>query len=235
MAGEKILVVDDEPSILKFLDGFLKREGFEVYTLVDGLDIVNENQSIRPNVILLDVMLPGKDGFAVCKELRKVSNVPVIFLSAKDDTTNKILGLTLGADDYLTKPFDTVELLLRIKAVLRRTMDSENKGHDNNVLKFANLKIDLSSRRVEIENQEVNLTQKEFDLLSLLAKNPNRVFTRDQILEIIWDIDFYEDTGVVTTLVKRLREKINDDASSPLYIETVRGVGYRLGNKCRTR
>lgn len=233
MAGERVLVVDDEPMISKFLNGFLSREGFEVYTITDGLEILNSYSLIKPDVILLDVMLPGKDGFELCCELRKVSNVPIIFLSAKDETTDKILGLTLGADDYLTKPFDTAELLLRIKAVLRRTFEGTPKSQEQDIIRIAKLKIDLAARRVEKEEKEIKLTQKEFDLLSLLTKNPNRVFTRNQLLENVWGTDFYDDTGVVTTLVKRLREKVEDDPANPTYIETIRGVGYRFGNKFR--
>jgi DNA-binding response OmpR family regulator len=233
LSGEKVLVVDDEPMISKFLNGFLAREGFEVYSITNGLEILHSFTKFRPDVILLDVMLPGKDGFEICSEIRKTSDVPIIFLSAKNETTDRILGLTLGADDYLTKPFDTAELLLRIKAVLRRSIDSSSKLQEQDILRISNLKIDIAARRVEKDNKEIKITQKEFDLLTLLAKNPNRVFTRDQLLETVWGTDFYDDTGIVTTLVKRLREKIEDNPANPTTIETVRGVGYRFGTKCR--
>jgi DNA-binding response OmpR family regulator len=230
MAGQKILIADDEPKILKFLAGFLRREGFEVSTAVNGEEAVAGFYRVNPDLIVLDIMMPGLDGFEACRRIRAESNVPVLFLSAKNETLDKITGLALGSDDYLTKPFDGAELLLRIKAILRRAADSPNRDQED-VIEVPGLVINRTSRLVSRAGDEIALTPKEFDLLWLLARYPNRVFTRDQLLYQIWDTEYTGDAGVVTTLVKRLREKIEPDPANPRYIKTVRGVGYKFGEK----
>ena len=223
----KILVIDDEPMIQKFLEGFLSREGYFVKVWTDE-EIHRLVAEFEPDLILLDILMPEKDGFEVCKEIRETSNVPIFFLSAKNDTLDRVLGLTLGADDFLSKPFDSAELLLRIRAILRRT-DSTRIREKREVLKAGNLIIDHKARTVK-QNGIVNeLTSKEFDLLWLLASNPKQVFTRNQLIHQVWNSDYYQDPAIVTTLIMRLREKIEPDGSSPLYIKTVRGVGYKFG------
>jgi len=227
----RILVVDDEPKMLKFLTGFLTREGFEVETASNGEEVLAKFARWNPDLILLDVMMPRVDGFEVCRRIREQSRVPIIFLTAKDDTGNKIIGLTLGSDDYLTKPFNSAELLLRIKAVLRRYTEGQSAEDREEIIRVPGMVINRTSRTVEREGGETELTQKEFDLLWLLASHPRRVFTRDQLLYQIWDTGYCGDTAVVTTLVKRLREKIEPDADRPRYIKTVRGVGYKFGEE----
>lgn len=230
MTGQKILIADDEPKILKFLAGFLQREGFEVSTAVNGEEAVAGFYRVKPDLVVLDVMMPGLNGFEACRRIRAESNVPVIFLSAKNETLDKITGLALGSDDYLTKPFDGAELLLRIKAILRRTANNPNRDQED-VIEVPGLVINRTSRLVSRAGNEIAITPKEFDLLWLLARHPNRVFTRDQLLYQIWDTEYTGDAGVVTTLVKRLRGKIEPDAANPRYIKTVRGVGYKFGEK----
>jgi len=223
----KILVIDDEPMIQKFLEGFLSREGYFVKVWTDE-EIHRLVAEFEPDLILLDILMPEKDGFDVCKEIRETSNVPIFFLSAKNDTLDRVLGLTLGADDFLSKPFDSAELLLRIRAILRRT-DYSSLKENRKVLKAGNLSIDHQARTVKQNGIVIELTSKEFDLLWLLASNPNQVFTRNQLIYQVWNSDYYQDPAIVTTLIMRLREKIEPDGSSPIYIKTVRGVGYKFG------
>lgn len=221
---KKILVVDDEVKLLKFLAGFLQREGFEVVTATSGQEALAEFKRCQPDLVILDVMMPDMDGFEVCRRLRMESDVPIIFLSARGETMDRIMGLTLGSDDYLSKPFDSAELLLRIKAVLRR-----RSGEKRDVIEGPGFRIDREARTVVVEGREVELTPKEFDFLWLLASNPNRVFTREQLIYHVWNTDYCGDTGVVTVLVKRLREKIEPDPARPRYVKTIRGVGYKFG------
>ncbi|ADG82060.1 two component transcriptional regulator, winged helix family [Thermincola ferriacetica] len=230
MERKKILIADDEPKILKFLAGFLQREGFAVATAANGFDALAEFNRWQPDLLVLDVMMPKMDGYEVCRKIREQSNVPIIFLTAKNETFDKIMGLTLGSDDYLTKPFDSAELLLRIRAILRRVADNSSV-ENKDVIKVPGLVINRATRTVEFEGKEIELTPKEFDLLWLLASHPNQVFTRDQLIYQIWDTEYCEDTGIVTTLVKRLREKIELDTANPRYIKTIRGVGYKFGVK----
>lgn len=231
MDRKKILVADDEPTILKFLAAVLDRAGFVVTTATNGREALEEYKNSRPDLIILDVMMPKMDGFEVCHKIREESSVPIIFLTAKKDTVNKITGLSLGSDDYLTKPFDSVELLLRIHAILRRSIDNSDERGNKKIIKVQGLVLNRASRVVEVNGVEVDLTPKEFDLLWLLASHPNLVFTKDQLIYQIWDTKFCENTGIVTTLVKRLREKIEGDHNNPLYIKTIRGVGYKFGVK----
>jgi len=230
MSGKnRILVADDEPRILKFLTGFLSREGFEVVTAADGSEVMAVFEEANPDLIVLDIMMPHMDGFEVCRKIRETSRVPIIILSAKNETLDRIMGLSLGCDDYLTKPFDSAELLLRIKAVMRRAADRSAMPEAKEVIRADGISINRTARTVEVEDRETDLTLKEFELLWLLASHPKQVFTREQLLYQIWDTDYTEDTGIVTTLVKRTREKIEKDPANPRIIKTVRGVGYKFG------
>jgi len=232
LAGKKILVADDEPKILKAVTDYLEWEGFEVYTALDGEEALREFKHIRPDLLILDISMPKLDGFEVCRKIRETSRVPVIFLSAKTSTIDRITGLTLGSDDYLTKPFDNTELLLRIKAVLRRTAEMPEEG-SKEIVEFPGLVVNKESMTVKINGKEIELTHKEFDMLWLLASRPNKVFTREQLLDQVWGTEYFGDTGVVTTLIKRLREKIEPDMENPKYVKTIRGVGYKFGIKHR--
>ncbi len=226
---KRILVADDEPRILKFLTGFLSREGFEVVTAADSSEVMAVFEESSPDLILLDIMMPHIDGFEVCRKIREISKVPIIILSAKNETLDKIMGLSLGCDDYLTKPFDSAELLLRIKAVMRRAAARSAHPEADDVIRFPGITINRTSRTVEVADRETELTPKEFELLWLLAGHPKQVFTREQLLYQIWDTEYADDTGIVTTLVKRTREKIEEDPANPRFIKTVRGVGYKFG------
>lgn len=231
MNGKRILIADDEPKIIKFLDGFLQREGFQVFTASNGQEVLAVVDRINPDLIILDVMMPKLDGFEVCRRIREESNVPIIFLTAKNEELDKIMGLTLGSDDYLTKPFNSAELLLRVKAVLRRTSEGANENNDQDIIRVPGMAINRRSMGVEVDGHEVELTHKEFELLWFLASRPNQVFTRDRLIYQIWNTEYFEDTGIVTTLVKRLREKIETDPANPRFIKTIRGIGYKFGVK----
>lgn len=231
MNGKRILIADDEPKIIKFLDGFLQREGFQVFTASNGQEVLAVVDRINPDLIILDVMMPKLDGFEVCRRIREESNVPIIFLTAKNEELDKIMGLTLGSDDYLTKPFNSAELLLRVKAVLRRTSEGVNENNDQDIIRVPGMSINRRSMGVEVDGHEVELTHKEFELLWFLASRPNQVFTRDRLIYQIWNTEYFEDTGIVTTLVKRLREKIETDPANPRFIKTIRGIGYKFGVK----
>lgn len=224
---DKILVIDDEPMIQQFMDGFLSREGYlvKVWTGEKILEVIEE---FNPDLILLDIMMPGTDGFEVCKQIRKTNNTPIVFLSAKNDIMDRVLGLTLGADDFLAKPFDSAELLLRIRAILRRSTHRIVR-ENREVLRVADLMIDNMARTVMKNGMVIELTPKEFDLLRLLANNPKQVFTREQLIYQVWNSDFHQETAMVTMLIKRLREKIEPSEGSPIYIKTVRSVGYKFG------
>lgn len=228
MNRKKILVVDDDSIILNFLLEFLGAEGFKVFIANNGEDAIELCKQYKPHLILLDIMMPFMDGYEACVKIREFSSVPIIFLSAKNETEDRVTGLACGCDDYIAKPFDSSELLLRIKAVLRRTGGGHFDPPKHDIIEVTGLTINLTSRTVIRDDREIELTAKEFDLLWYLASNPKRVFTRDQLFYQIWNADFYGDTSVVTMLVKRLREKIEDDHSNPLYIKTVRGVGYKF-------
>lgn len=223
---KKILIADDEPMLRECLKGFLVRQGFEVYTAVNGRTVIEDLSNVNPDLILLDIMMPKLDGIETCLRIREISNVPIMFLTAKSDVADKIKGLTCGCDDYITKPFNYNELLLRINAVLRRV---KQEDLNRNVIRAGSLLINKSARFVEIGGTKIELTPKEFDLLWLLANRPEQVFTRDQIIRHIWQTDYCEDTALLTTLVKRLREKIESLPESPKFIKTVRGIGYKLG------
>ncbi|MBN1289420.1 MAG: response regulator transcription factor [Actinobacteria bacterium] len=224
---EKVLIVDDEENITELVELYLGRDGFEVLIASDGskaLDIFKEE---KPDLVVLDIMLPGIDGLDVLKEIRKSSEVPVVMLTARESEIDKIVGLELGADDYMTKPFSPRELSARVKAVLRRS--KPKRGLEEEVISRGRLTIDKSRMRVEVKDVgEVVLTAKEFDLLYVLAVNPGIVFRRDRLMEKVWGYVYTGDTRSVDVYIRHLREKLHDNADSPEYIETVRGVGYRF-------
>mgnify|MGYP001395996942 FL=1 len=223
----KILLVDDERSILDLLEMILKREQFQVATASDGKSAMALFDSFHPDLVLLDIMLPDTSGHDLCKEMTKKRKVPIIMLTAKNDIVDKVLGLELGADDYITKPFDTRELVARIKAVLRRLEKSE--ADDKKILRHLDLVVDLENRTVTKGDNTIELTLKEYELLELLIKNPRKVFSREELLQQIWGYDFMGNTRAVDICVTRLRKKIEDDSSNPKHILTVYGFGYRFG------
>lgn len=224
----KILVVDDEPKILKVVEHTLRRDGYEIYTAMDGEQAVEAAESIKPDLIVLDLMLPKLNGFEVCRQIKSRWDVPIIILSARCNEVDKIMGFTLGVDDYQTKPFSPAELALRVKAVLRRSKGAADGPQTTESLAFSGLEINRKSREVKVHGAVVELTAKEFDLLWHLASHPNQVFTRGQLLEQIWDISFFGDENTVTVHVRRLREKIEKDPGQPNFIKTVWGVGYKF-------
>ncbi|WP_407311615.1 response regulator transcription factor [Desulfosporosinus sp. SB140] len=228
---ETIVVAEDDDSIRKFLSILLTREGFNVKVVERGTEVINECRICKPDLLLLDIMMPGMDGFEVCRNIRKESNLPIIILTARENNEDKISGLILGCDDYITKPFDSTELVLRIKAVLRRANEHSKPENERNIVELPGMTINNTSRITEVKGKVVDLTPKEYALLWLLANRPEQVFTREQLLDQIWDIDYYGSTSVVTSLVKRLREKIEPDVSDQYYIKTIHGVGYKLGVK----
>ncbi|MDF2547085.1 MAG: DNA-binding response regulator [Anaerosolibacter sp.] len=226
----KLLVVDDEPILLKGLKYSLEQESYEIDTAEDGTDALAMALHNAYDLIILDLMLPGIDGLEVCKRLREKSMVPIIILTAKGEDTSKILGLEYGADDYLTKPFNILELKARIKAILRRVHINDNVS-PSNVIKISGFTINTLGRKVNLGDMEINLTAKEFDLLLLLATNPGKVYSREELLEIIWGYEYFGDLRTVDVHVRRLREKIEKNSSQPEFILTKWGVGYYFRTK----
>ena len=224
--GKKILVVDDEKLIVKGLRFSLLQDGYEVDCAYDGEEALSFARNGEYDLILLDVMLPKFDGFEVCQQVREFSDVPIIMLTAKGDDMDKILGLEYGADDYITKPFNVLEVKARVKAIMRRTGKKEEKVEESNILIKQDMKIDRESRRVFIEDEEISLTAKEFDLLELLALNPDKVYSREQLLNMIWKYEYSGDARTVDVHIRRLREKIEKNPSNPKYVFTKWGVGY---------
>ena len=225
MEGNKILIVDDDKNICELLRLYIEKEGFKTVIANDGKTAVDLFEKESPALILLDIMLPELDGWQVCREIRKISKLPVIMLTAKGETFDKVLGFELGADDYITKPFDTKELLYRIKAVLRRT--SSNNNNDLKIVKYDNLSINLSTYQLEVAGKIVEAPPKEMELLFHLASNPNKVYTRDQLLDEVWGFDYFGDSRTVDVHIKRVREKI-EGASDKWSLKTVWGVGYKF-------
>ncbi|MBS5521209.1 MAG: response regulator transcription factor [Clostridiales bacterium] len=224
----KILIVDDEKLIVKGLKFTLEQDSMEVDVAYDGREALEKAKNNQYDMILLDVMLPELNGFEVCQQIRDFSDVPIIMLTAKGDDMDKILGLEYGADDYITKPFNILEVKARIKAIMRRVNSKRQKAAEPaaNVIVSGDMRIDMDSRRVFIENKEVNLTAKEFDLLELLIMNPNKVYNREKLLNLVWGYDYPGDVRTVDVHVRRLREKIEKNPSEPKYIHTKWGVGY---------
>ena len=219
----KILVIDDEPSITRLVSAYLQPEGYTVYTAADGEAGLQAARAYKPELVLLDIMLPGMDGLELLTRLRRESNVYVILLTAKTEETDKIVGLSVGADDYVTKPFSPRELVARIKAALRR-LQSGSGPASGGVLSFRRIRIDLDSRQVWVDDQAIELTAMEFDLLKALAEYPGRVFSREQLLEKVWGHEYYGEIRVVDVHIGHIRQKLGDEN----LIATVRGVGYRF-------
>ncbi|MGE5588633.1 MAG: response regulator [Clostridia bacterium] len=229
--AKKILVVDDEAPILELVRFNLEKEGFSVITASDGEDGLRRAHSEAPDLVVLDLMLPGIDGIEVCQQLRRETNVPVLMLTAKSEEFDRVLGLSVGADDYVTKPFSPRELVARVKALLRRRdMDlEETRARDaSGRIHVGDLVIDTSRFEVEVRGARTELTPKEFDLLRVLVANRGKVLTRDFLLEKVWGYEYGGDTRTVDVHVRRLRQKIEEDDSRPIYIQTVHGVGYRF-------
>lgn len=227
MTEKKILIVEDEKAISDIIKFNLEREGFAVETAFDGKTGYEKAVAISPSLILLDVMLPLMDGFAVCKKVREESSVPIIMLTAKEEEVDKVLGLELGADDYVTKPFSMRELIARIKANIRRTDFIDGvKSEPSNIQEFGNLEIDVNRYEARKNGKALDLTLREFELLKYLAEHEGRVFSREQLLEEVWDYEYYGDIRTVDVTVRRLREKLEDDSAEPKYIMTKRGIGY---------
>ncbi|MFI3325639.1 MAG: response regulator transcription factor [Clostridia bacterium] len=225
MEMAKILIVDDDKNICELLRLYIEKEGFETAIANDGRMAVGYFNSFSPDLILLDIMLPELDGWQVCREIRKTSNCPIIMLTAKGEVFDKVLGLELGADDYVTKPFESKEIVARINAVLRRTGRT-----DQNIKKavsFENLSIDLTTYELKVKGEQIDTPPKEMELIFHLASNPNRVFTRDQLLDEVWGFDYYGDSRTVDVHVKRLREKL-EGVSAKWSLKTVWGVGYKF-------
>ena len=224
--AKKVLVVDDEKLIVKGIRFSLEQDGMEVDCAYDGEEALNMAKANAYDMILLDIMLPKMDGFEVCQAIREFSDMPIVMLTAKGDDMDKILGLDYGADDYITKPFNILEVNARITAIMRRTAGPREKTEVSTIVEQGDLRLDCDSRRLFISGREVNLTAKEFDLLELLVKNENKVYSRENLLGLVWGKDYPGDVRTVDVHVRRLREKIETNPSEPKYVHTKWGVGY---------
>ena len=225
----KILIIEDEESIAELEKDYLELSGFEVEIAADGETGLKRALDEDFQLVILDLMLPGVDGFEICRQVREKKNTPIIMVSAKKDDIDKIRGLGLGADDYMTKPFSPSELVARVKAHLNRYQRLVNSNaRENTVIEIRGLKIDKTARRVWVNGEEKNFTSREFDLLTFLAENPNHVFTKEELFRKIWDMDSVGDIATVTVHIKKIREKIEQNSAKPQYIETIWGVGYRF-------
>ena len=224
--AKKVLVVDDEKLIVKGIRFSLLQDDMEVDCAYDGEEALNLAKSNAYDMILLDVMLPKMDGFEVCQAIREFSEVPIIMLTAKGDDMDKILGLEYGADDYITKPFNILEVKARIKAIMRRTSPAKVVKEQTSVIEKGDIKLDCDSRRLFINDEEINLTAREFELLEILVKNENKVYSRESLLNLVWGKDYPGDVRTVDVHVRRLREKIETNPSEPKYVHTKWGVGY---------
>lgn len=224
--AKKVLVVDDEKLIVKGIRFSLEQDGMEVDCAYDGEEALNMAKANEYDMILLDIMLPKMDGFEVCQAIREFSDMPIVMLTAKGDDMDKILGLDYGADDYITKPFNILEVKARIKAIMRRNAGPREKKEVSSIVEKGDLRLDCDSRRLFISGREVNLTAKEFDLLELLVKNENKVYSRENLLGLVWGKDYPGDVRTVDVHVRRLREKIETNPSEPKYVHTKWGVGY---------
>ncbi len=229
--AKKVLVVDDEKLIVKGIRFSLEQDGMDVDCAYDGEEALAMARANEYDMILLDIMLPKMDGFEVCQAIREFSDMPIVMLTAKGDDMDKILGLEYGADDYITKPFNILEVKARIKAIMRRTYGPREKKEVSSVIVKGDLRLDCDSRRLFIHDKEVNLTAKEFDLLELLVKNENKVYSREDLLGLVWGKDYPGDVRTVDVHVRRLREKIEENPSEPKYVHTKWGVGYYYSQK----
>jgi Response regulators consisting of a CheY-like receiver domain and a winged-helix DNA-binding domain len=226
MMKNTILIIEDEKPISDIVKFNLKREGYDIITAFDGLDGYQKGIQENVDLILLDIMLPSMNGFDVCRHIREKSSVPIIMVTAKEEEVDKILGLELGADDYITKPFSLRELIARVKANIRRTSMPNNNSAESDLIQHKNLVIDTSKYSVTKNDTVLELTVREYELLKFLAVQPNQVFSREQLLKQVWGYEYYGDIRTVDVTIRRLREKLEDDASNPTYILTKRGVGY---------
>ena len=224
--ARKILVVDDEKLIVKGIRFSLEQDGMEVDCAFDGEEAVEKAKATKYDIILLDLMLPKMDGLEVCQQIREFSNVPIVMLTAKGEDMDKILGLEYGADDYITKPFNILEVKARIKAIMRRAGNTSEETVKAKTIDVGELHMDCESRRLFISGREINLTAKEFDVLELLVYNPNKVFSRENLLNIVWGYEYPGDVRTVDVHIRRLREKIETNPSEPKYVHTKWGVGY---------
>ena len=223
---KKVLVVDDEKLIVKGLRFALEQDDMEVDTAYDGEEAVEKAREGSYDIILLDLMLPKLDGMQACQQIREFSDVPIIMLTAKGDDMDKILGLEYGADDYITKPFNILEVKARIKAIIRRTAGRSGQEQRDRIVQVGELVLDCDARRVQVSGREVNLTAKEFDVLELLVLNPNKVYSRENLLNLVWGYEYPGDVRTVDVHIRRLREKIEENPSDPKYVHTKWGVGY---------
>lgn len=224
MVKQKVLIVDDEVSIQELIRFNLDQAGFDTEVASDGLEAVEMHESYKPDLIVLDLMLPGKDGYDVCKEIRRTSNVPIIMLTAKETELERVLGLELGADDYMTKPFSPLELVARIKAVLRRASGQETQ--DENEYKVGNIFLQVDTREVKVHDEPIDLTRKEFDLLHIFMQNMGKVLTREVLLQKVWGYEYEGETRTVDVHIRHLRRKLGPEGETR--IETIHGVGYKL-------
>ena len=223
----RILVVDDEKMVTEVVERYLQREGYDVAVARDGLEALRIAREWSPDLLLLDLMLPGIDGLEVCRQLRQETELPIIMLTARGEETDRVVGLELGADDYMVKPFSPRELVARVKAVLRRATAGPGRA-PGGAVRFNSLSINPQTREVSDDGRQINLTAKEFDLLYFLASHPNQVFTREQLMNDVWDYTYAADYSTVTVHIRRLREKVEADPVKPRYIKTVWGVGYKF-------
>ena len=226
MALDKVLIVDDDKNICDLLRLYLEKEGYSVILSHDGEEAVVKFNALKPDIVLLDVMLPGLDGWQVCREIRKKSNIPILMITAKSDTFDKVLGLELGADDYIVKPFDSKEVIARIKAVVRRTGQSPAEMEVREV-RYDKLSVNMTRYELKVVGKVVDAPPKELELLFYLASNPNRVYTRDQLLDEVWGFEYYGDSRTIDVHIKRLREKL-EGVSDKWELKTVWGVGYKF-------
>lgn len=226
MALDKVLIADDDKNICDLLRLYLEKEGYSVILSHDGEEAVVKFNALKPDIVLLDVMLPGLDGWQVCREIRKKSNIPILMITAKSDTFDKVLGLELGADDYIVKPFDSKEVIARIKAVVRRTGQSPAEMEVREV-RYDKLSVNMTRYELKVDGKVVDAPPKELELLFYLASNPNRVYTRDQLLDEVWGFEYYGDSRTIDVHIKRLREKL-EGVSDKWELKTVWGVGYKF-------
>ncbi|MBP5493369.1 MAG: response regulator transcription factor [Clostridiales bacterium] len=239
---KKVLVVDDDPNIVEVLRLYFDKDGYAVISCLSGDRALETFQTSQPDLVVLDLMLPGKDGYDICREIRKTSDVPIIMLTARSDTLDKVVGLELGADDYVPKPFEPKELLARVKAVLRRTekrdaapAEQAETKENNEVISYDGFTVDTARYVVTVDGKEIDIPPKELELLFFLASHPNRVFTREQLLENVWGYDFYGESRTVDVHVKRIREKLEKpDVKTNWQIKTVWGVGYKFETTDKT-
>lgn len=235
MSGEKILIIDDEVELSEIVGDFLKAEGFKVYSAVNGQEGLLCFKREKPQLVILDIMLPFVDGMEICRTIRTISNVPILMLSAKSSNTDKVISLGLGADDYIMKPFDTMEIIARVKAQLRRYTQFSMPVEESTVLTFGRLVIDDKAYTVYVNSKIINLAAKEFQILNYMAHHPSQVFTREQLFNEIWGFEEYGDINTVTVHIRKIREKVEDNPSEPIYIKTVWGVGYKFDGECYER